>query len=131
MTRAILQTPVDPSLRKAAEKKAEKDGFSSVQQVVRKFLNDYAKGKLEISFEERFPPVELSQKAVKRYDKMTEDFKKGRNIFVAENVEDLMDQLNGVKDPIPFKVSKTLQRKGVSKQITRRSLQRRNRFFYK
>lgn len=123
MDRDMIQTPVTRDLRKKAEKKAEKDGFSSIQQVIRFFLAKYTAGELEVGIKEQFPPVQLSARAIKRYDRMTEDYEKGKNIFVAENVQDLMDQLNGVKDPVPFKISKAIPRKNIPKKGTRRSFQ--------
>ncbi len=39
--------------------------------------------------------VQLSPKAIKRYNKITEDFKKGKNVYTAKSVDDLMDQLHG------------------------------------
>lgn len=117
----MIQVPVDQQLKKRVEKRAENDGFSSLQQLIRLVLAKYDSGRLEVGMHE-VAPVKLSPAAIKRYDKMTGDFKKGRNIFVAESVEDLMDQLNGVKNPVPFKVSKALPKKDISKQRVGQSL---------
>ena len=38
MKRTVLQVPIDPILRELAEKKAEKVGFSSLQEMVRVML---------------------------------------------------------------------------------------------
>lgn len=44
---------------------------------------------------EQFPAeyVKLSPRAKKRYKKMEEDFKKGKNFYVAESMEDLLKEL--------------------------------------
>lgn len=130
MNRTVLQVPMTPILRSEAEKVARKQGYSSLQDAVRIYLHKLAREEVQIKIQEQFPPVQLSPKAVKRYDKMTEDYKKERNIFVAESVEDLMDQLNGVKAPVSFKVSKAFSRKNISKQGSGRSIQRGKRIIY-
>ena len=38
-------------------------------------------------------PIPLSPKAEKRYLKMEEDFKRGRNVYQAKNLGELMNQL--------------------------------------
>lgn len=116
MNRVVLQVPLSPSLRKNAEKQAQVQGFSSLQDAVRMYLHKLASKAIQVRFQEQIP-VRLSPAAAKRYDKMDEDYKKGENIFVAENVNDLMDQLNGTKSPVPYKVSKELQRKSFTKSL--------------
>lgn len=122
MSRTILQVPMTPVLRRDAERIAKKQGYSSLQDAVRMYLHKLAREEVQVKIQEQFPPVQISPKAIKRYDKMTEDYTKGKNIFVAKDIEDLMDQLNGVKDPVPFKVSKALSGKGVSRQRVSRTL---------
>lgn len=131
MSRTILQVPMTPVLRRDAERVARKQGYSTLQDAVRMYLHKLAREEVQVKIQEQFPPVQLSPKAIKRYDKMTEDYKKGKNIFVAKDIEDLMDQLNGVKDPVPFKVSKALSGTGVSKQGASRTLQRSKRIVYR
>jgi predicted nucleotidyltransferase len=43
MKRTVLQIPIDPRLREAAEQKAEKIGFSSLQEMVRVMLTQTLK----------------------------------------------------------------------------------------
>lgn len=117
MQRSILQTPIDPKLRREAEKAAQEQGYSSLQEAVRMYLRKLASKEIQVRFEQ-FPPTRLSPAAAKRYDKMDEDYRKGKNIFVAENIDDLTDQLNGIKDPVPYKVPQTLQRKNLTKSPT-------------
>lgn len=92
MKRTVLQIPIDPTLRRNAEKQAIAQGFSSLQEAVRLFLTKLAKGVIGIGFEEE---VQLSSRAEKRYLKMMEDIKSGKEkLFTAHSVEELMDQLN-------------------------------------
>lgn len=91
MKRNVLQIPIDPALRRDAEKQALEQGFSSVQAVVRLFLKKFAKGVISVGFEEE---VQLSERAEKRYLKIEEDFRKGKNIYTAKDVDDLMKQLH-------------------------------------
>lgn len=93
MNKTILQVPVSTTLRKDAERQALEQGFSSLQEAVRVFLKKLAQGTLGISFEEE-EIVRLSPRAIRRYNKISEDFKKGENIHTAKSVDDLMKQLH-------------------------------------
>lgn len=73
--RTTLQIPVNPVLRKEAEKEALAQGFSSLQEAVRVFLKKLAQGAIGVTFEET---VQLSPRAIKRYDKMARDIESGR-----------------------------------------------------
>lgn len=92
MQRAVIQVPVGADLRRKAEIQALRQGFSSLQEALRVFMTKLASKRITISFEET---ITLSSKAEKRYAKLDEDFKKGRNIYKAKNVDDLMKQLRG------------------------------------
>ena len=86
--RTILQVPIKPELKAKAEKKADAEGFSSLQDVVRMMLSRYTTD--EISFV-------LSDKAARRYKKIIEDARIGKNVSPAfDNVEDALKYLNGV-----------------------------------
>lgn len=93
MSRVVLQIPMDVTLRKEAEKQARAQGFSSLQDAVRFFLKKLAKGALGITFEEE-KVVKLSPRAIKRYNKMLDEIEKGKNVYRAKDVDDLMRQLN-------------------------------------
>lgn len=71
----VLQVPINKNLRDAAASKAEKMGFSSLQEVVRLFLNKIAGGEVIFTFEES---VQLSPRAVKRYDKIIDEIESGK-----------------------------------------------------
>lgn len=93
MNKTILQVPVSTSVRRDAEKQALEQGFSSLQEAVRVFLKKLAQGAMGITFEEE-EVVQLSPRAIKRYNKISEDFKKEKNIHTAKGVDDLMKQLH-------------------------------------
>jgi len=92
--RTVLQVPLDASLRKDAEKQALEQGFSSLQEAVRVFLKQLTKGVAGITFEKE-ETVQLSPRAIKRYDKMIDDIESGRvktKTFL--DVPSLMKDLN-------------------------------------
>ena len=92
--RTVLQIPLDTNLRKDAEKQALEQGFSSLQEAVRVFLKQLAKGVAGITFE-REETVQLSPRAIKRYDKIIDDIESGRvktKTFL--DVPSLMKDLN-------------------------------------
>lgn len=92
MNRVVLQIPIDASLRKAAEKSAVEQGFTSLQEITRIFLKQLAEKTISVNFEQS---IQLSPKAIKRYDRMTKDFEaNNEKIFSADNVDDLMKHLN-------------------------------------
>lgn len=90
----ILQIPVDPQVRKKAEREAENLGFSSLQDAVRLYLKKLADKRIRVELEERKPVVQLSPKAIKRYNKILDDIEKGKNLYHAKDIDDLMRQLN-------------------------------------
>ena len=92
--RTVLQVPLDASLRKDAEKQALEQGFSSLQEAVRVFLKQLTKGVAGITFEKE-ETIQLSPRAIKRYDKMIDDIESGRvktKTFL--DVPSLMKDLN-------------------------------------
>ncbi|MEK7497642.1 MAG: hypothetical protein AAB656_01855 [Patescibacteria group bacterium] len=94
MNTTTLQIPISKDLKASATAVAKDFGFSSLQEVTRVLLTKLAKRELNVSVEQ-FPAVMLSAKAEKRYAKMDEDFKKGKNWSTAKDVDDLMRQLHG------------------------------------
>jgi len=91
MNRTILQVPVSQQMKIDAENAAHAQGFSSLQEAVRVFLNKLAKGTIQVSFEET---IRLSDDAIYRYNKILTDIDQGKNVHVAGNVDDLMKQLH-------------------------------------
>ena len=93
MNRTVLQIPINAGLRKAAEIEAKAQGFSSLQEAVRVFLKKLADRAIGLKFEE--PTIQLSQKAIKRYDKILEEIEKGKvKTKSFENVDSLMEYLH-------------------------------------
>lgn len=88
----ILQVPIDKNLRDKATSKAQKMGFSSLQEAVRVFLNKVAAEEINIRFEE---VVQLSPKAIKRYNKMIDEVESGKvKTESFTDVDSLMKHLN-------------------------------------
>lgn len=75
MQKAVLQVPIDQRLKNEAEQVAQAEGFSSLQEVVRVFLSKFAKKGIGVTFEQS---VQLSPRAIKRYNKMVEDIVIGK-----------------------------------------------------
>lgn len=71
----ILQVPINKDLRDQAASSAAKMGFSSLQDIIRLFLNKVAAGEVNVRFEET---VQLSPKAIKRYNKMIDEVESGK-----------------------------------------------------
>lgn len=91
MNRTILQVPLSQQMKIDAEKAATAQGFSSLQEAVRVFLNKLAQGTLQISFEET---IRLSKQAIDRYNAVLTDIDKRDNAYEAKNVDTLMKQLH-------------------------------------
>ena len=90
MDKTVLQIPVSKNLRLRAEKTAINQGFSSLQEIIRVFMNKLATKTIDVTFKDA---VVLSPQAEKRYAKMDHDFKSGKNVYIAKNASDLMKQL--------------------------------------
>lgn len=91
MDNTILQIPIKKNIRDKASAEATKMGFSSLQEVVRIFLNKMALGELDIKFKET---VTLSQKNDTRYSKMIEDIRSGKvDTKSFSDTESLMEYL--------------------------------------
>lgn len=104
MAKTIIQVPVEKPLRDRATAAARAQGFSSLQESIRVYLHQLANKKITLRYEE--PPVQISKRAARRYDKMVKDMKSGREpVYIAHGVDDLMDQLHGRKPPVRQKIS--------------------------
>lgn len=90
--RTVLQVPMSRELREGAEKRAIAQGFSSLQDVVRFLLKKLAEGVLDFTVKEE-ATVQLSPRAIRRYNKILKDVEEGHNVYTAKNVDDLMKQL--------------------------------------
>lgn len=94
MQQTVLQIQVSKQLKTNAEKAALSQGFSSLQEAVRIFLNRFAKGSMRITFEEE-ETIQLSEKASKRYEKMDKDIESGKvKPEVFHDIDSLMEYLH-------------------------------------
>ncbi len=94
MKRTILQVPVTPELQLSAKRAAVKQGFSSLQDAVRMFLQQLSTGKtvvrLTAADDER-----LSPRAARRYAKIAKDIKSGKAKTIPfTSVDAMMKYLN-------------------------------------
>lgn len=64
MITTTLQIPMQQQLRRTATKAAEKQGFSSLQEMIRVFLKHFAEDKVQVSFISE--PVQLSPESDER-----------------------------------------------------------------
>lgn len=95
MNRTILQVPLNADLRKKAEHQALEQGFSSLQEAVRVFLKKLAQKNIKVQFEETEEVVHLSPKAIKRYEKMTDEIESGKvKTKTFSDVNSLIKHLN-------------------------------------
>ena len=91
MDSTIIQVPISKTLRDKAFSAAEEQGFSSLQDFIRLALTKLANRQMVVSFEE--PAVKLSAKNEKRYLKMDEDIKKGKNFETFNTPEEFLKSL--------------------------------------
>lgn len=94
MSNTILQVPINKNLRDRAVSSAQKMGFSSLQEVIRLFLNKMAEGEVSVKFEETEEITHLSPAAERKFKKAVEDIKAGRNIYKPKNKEEFFELLN-------------------------------------
>ena len=91
MNTTIIQGPVSKVLRNQAMRAAQENGFSSIQDAIRLFLTKLARKQIAVNLEDTATP--LSWKNEQRYIKMDKDFEKGKNVYHATSVKELMKQL--------------------------------------
>lgn len=87
-----LQIPLSKSLKSDAQAVAQEYGFSSLQEIVRIILTKLARRQLIIRVAES--DIQLSKKNEKRYAQMSREFKLGKNTFLANDVDELITQLD-------------------------------------
>lgn len=93
MTRVILQVPMPKELKNQAEKVAQDEGFSSLQEIIRLLVNKLVKREIAINIGEPAEYVHLSAKAKKRYERITEEIEKGIGVTKTNNVNELLKLL--------------------------------------
>ena len=94
MQRVTVQVPTTKKLRDSAAKVAEEYGFSSLQEMLRVFLNKIAKREVKVSIEENVEYLTPQEDAIleARYKEFLAEKKKGKT-FTATSVEEMMKQL--------------------------------------
>ncbi len=93
MQKVILQVPMDKSLRDLAEFSAATQGFSSLQEAVRLFVNKLAKRSINVSFEEvEYLSKSEDQALAKKYKAFVSEKKKGKT-YLARSTDELLEQL--------------------------------------
>lgn len=93
MDTITLQIPMEKQLRAQAAKTASRLGFSSLQEVIRVFLNQFAADKVQVSFISK--SMQLSDKNDERYANMIKDIKSGQvKTEIFSNSNKLINYLN-------------------------------------
>ncbi|MDP1722587.1 MAG: hypothetical protein Q8L37_05245 [Candidatus Gottesmanbacteria bacterium] len=87
MDRVIVQVPMTKTLKVQAEAVARDQGFSSVQEAIRLFLTKFARRELSVSI--GYPDEHLSPRAERRYAKIIQDIKSGKNVTKTDNLDQL------------------------------------------
>lgn len=90
----VLQVPMSKELREKATLAALSQGYSSLQESVRIYLRQLADNKIETAF---VPTIKLSAKAERRYGKILEEAKTGKNITSFDSVDSFLNHLNSLK----------------------------------
>jgi len=87
-----LQIPIRKDLKIAATKAALEQGFSSLQEAVRVFINKLAKGMIDVAFMPK--AIKLSPRLIKKYNKIIDEVEKEKGLHKTTSVDDLIEQLN-------------------------------------
>ena len=90
----ILQIPISKTLKKNAAEAATEHGFSSVQEVIRVFLQKFANRQIRLNIES-MPVIKLSKRVEKRYDKMMKEIKAGKGI-VYNNIDEFSKMIDNL-----------------------------------
>mgnify|MGYP001593162805 FL=1 len=93
MNTTILQVPIDKTLRNQAAIAASSLGFSSLQEAVRVFLAQLPTQTVKLSFAPN--PIQLSAKAIKRYNKIGDEIDSGKaRLKRFDSVDEMFKYLN-------------------------------------
>lgn len=90
MNKTILQIPIDKETRDQAVVTALGMGFSSLQEPIRLFIKQLAQKELQVKFEPK--SIQLSPKAIKRYNKILDQIDKGQ-VISTDNIDDFLAKL--------------------------------------
>lgn len=107
-----INISVTEEQRNFVDQMVGKLGFANRSELIRTILR---RVKAIPEFVEEPKAVQLSPKAINRYNKMIEDIESGKvSTYEARDVKDLLDQLYGRKSPVLSTFSKKLQKKNSS-----------------
>jgi len=91
----IIQVPTTKSFRDEMSQIANDMGFSSLQDLIRFNLTQIKNKFLIPTMVSAYPTIKLSPKTAARYDKMADDFEKGKVKTVSfDNINDISNYLN-------------------------------------
>lgn len=88
----ILQIPISKSLRYQAQSQVIEAGFSSLQDYIRLHLTQLKNNVIHLTTKSK--PIVLSNKAIKRYNIISKDIDRNKNLYKTKNINDLISQLN-------------------------------------
>jgi antitoxin component of RelBE/YafQ-DinJ toxin-antitoxin module len=91
MNNTVIQIPVSKQLRQQSETAATQAGFSSVQEVIRVFLNQFSQQKIIFNFDT--PAIKLSIENEKKYLKIISDLQKNKNIISTNSTDDFFAKI--------------------------------------
>ena len=93
--RTVLQIPIDKELKVSSERLAEEYGFSSLQEVVRVFLNQFSAKKLALGFSSPNELLSFEQEAIltERYLEAKDNLAKTKSYSLKDSRE-LIKNLN-------------------------------------
>lgn len=95
MNRVIVQVPMSKTLKEEALAAAELQGFSSLQEAIRVMLSKFARRELAVQI--GYPEERLSPRAERRYAKIIQDIKSGKEKTVSfDNTKDMMAYLHSL-----------------------------------
>lgn len=92
MNNTVIQIPISKQLRQQSENAATQAGFSSVQEVIRVFLQQFSQQKIVLHFDS--PTIKLSSNNEKKYLKIISDLQKNKNITSTNSPNDFFAKIN-------------------------------------
>lgn len=92
MSDTTISIPLSQSLKQSAEAASRLSGFASLQDALLEFVKRFSKR--EVTLEPGEKSVHLSKRNEKRYAKIVEDIKMGRNVTKTKNVDELLKLLH-------------------------------------
>lgn len=93
---AKIQVPLDISIKRRAEKVATESGFSSLQEVIRVFLSNFAKGDVKVTFSYDDYEVLTPAQDRKLYEKVQKALKE--EMYELKPGESIFDSIKNTKD---------------------------------